>query len=193
MIRPAALLLLLSLAGCATQGPAPAVPKDAPTAATAAAQQAFATEGRISVRYGEQSLSGKFAWNHSTLRDELSLASPLGNQLAQIVRDGSGVQLINSRQERFTAPDVESLTQAQLGWRLPLAGLTDWVRGRPQGAAAQVQKDEAGRLLQLKEAGWVIDYSYAGTAALPQRLILNYPPAEQALEIRLVLDSWDAR
>ena len=189
-MRYAALWLVALLAACATQGPA------GPGSSSAAMQpavQAFAAEGRISVRYGEQSLSGKFTWTHATGRDELGLATPLGNQLAQIVRDPSGVQLTNSRQERYSAPDVESLTEAQLGWRLPLAGLTDWVQGRPREASAAASRDDAGRLLQLKEAGWVIDYSYAGAATLPQRLILSYPRAEQALEIRLVLDTWEAR
>jgi outer membrane lipoprotein LolB len=190
-VRYAALLLVVMLAACATQGPTGPVP--APPAAMQPAAQAFAAEGRISVHYGEQSLSGKFAWTHAPQRDELGLATPLGNQLAQIVRDPSGVQLTNSRQERYSAPDVESLTEAQLGWRLPLAGLTDWVQGRSREVSATASRDGAGRLLQLREAGWVIDYSYAGAASLPQRLILNYPGAEQALEIRLVLDTWEAR
>jgi len=189
-VRYAALWLVALLAACATQGPTS--PVAAPPAAVQPAAQAFAAEGRISVHYGEQSLSGKFTWTHAPQRDELGLATPLGNQLAQIVRDPSGVQLTNSRQERYSAPDVESLTETQLGWRLPLAGLTDWVQGRPREAdATAASRDGAGRLLQLREAGWVIDYSYAGAATLPQRLILNYPRAEQALEIRLVLDTWE--
>ena len=43
------------------------------------------------MRYGEESLSGKIAWVHSSARDEISLASPLGNQLALIVREPAGV------------------------------------------------------------------------------------------------------
>jgi outer membrane lipoprotein LolB len=152
--------------------------------------QNFSLDGRIAVRYGEESLSGKFSWAHAPATDNLSLATPLGNQIAQIVRDAGGVVLTNSRQEQFRARDVESLTEAQLGWRLPLAGLVDWVYGRPGSAGAQAQRDAAGRLTQLREAGWVIDYSYADAGPRPQRLILSYPRAEKPLEIRLVVDIW---
>jgi outer membrane lipoprotein LolB len=166
-----------------------------PTASSSATQitaQSFALEGRIAVRYGEESLSGKFAWTHAPARDQLSLATPLGNQLAQIVRDGSGVLLTNSRQEQYRAPDVETLTEQQLGWRLPLLGLTDWVRGQSQSPQSAAVRDPQGRLTELKEAGWVIAYTYNGADTLPQRLILGYPRAEKPLEIRLVVDSWSA-
>ena len=181
------------LAGCAGTGPSGGGSGAADATRTGqppAQAQVFSLEGRISVHYGEESLSGKFSWNHAPQADQLSLSTPLGNQIAQISRDGAGVILVNSRQERFGAPDVETLTEQQLGWRLPLAGLVDWVRGQPQGAAAEAERDASGRLTKLKEAGWVIDYTYADAGIRPQRLILNYPRAEKPLEIRLVVDSW---
>jgi outer membrane lipoprotein LolB len=182
------------LAACTGPGPASrpdACEADSP--ACAAIGATFAVEGRISVKYGDDSLSGKFTWSHTREHDEMSLATPLGTQVAQIVRDGAGVVLTNSRQEQFHAPDVESLTEKQLGWRLPLLGLADWVRGRARdGATAQARRDEGGRLAELKEEGWVIEYSYGDPPNLPRRLILNYPMAEKPLEIRLVVDSWNA-
>jgi len=184
-------LACLLLAACA--GPVKRQDTCGGGAAQCAARGApFSAEGRISVKYGDDSLSGKFAWSHSAARDELSLASPLGNQLAQIVRDASGVVLTNSERQEFRAADVESLTEARLGWRLPLAGLTDWVRGRPQGDGGQARRDDNGRLAELRESGWVIEYSYGDPPGLPRRLILNYPGAEKPLEIRLVIDSWNA-
>ncbi len=176
------------LAGCANFGQAPT----SALSATQVSAQSFALEGRIAVRYGEESLSGKFAWTHAPARDLLSLATPLGNQLAQIVRDDGGVVLTNSRQEQYRAPDVETLTEQQLGWRLPLLGLTDWVRGQAQSPQSAAVRDPQGRLTELKEAGWVIAYTYNGADTLPQRLILSYPPAEKPLEIRLAVDSWSA-
>jgi len=182
----AGLIALACLAGCAGTAPrggAPAAP------AGAIQGQGFALEGRISVHYGEDSLSGKFAWNHTEQSDELSLASPLGNQLAQIVRDNAGVTLTNSNRQQFHARDVESLTEARLGWRLPLAGLTDWVRGRPQGKAAEIERDTGGRISRMKENGWLIEYGYEGENKQPQRLFLNYTRAEKPLDIRLAIDT----
>ena len=183
MLRWFALLIALAcLAACATTAPGVGTPG-------AIQGQGFALEGRISVHYGEDSLSGKFAWNHAEQSDELSLASPLGNQLAQIVRDSAGVTLTNSDRQQFHARDVESLTETRLGWRLPLAGLTDWVRGRSQGATAEIERDASGRISRMKEDGWLIEYGYTGENKEPQRLFLNYTRAEKPLDIRLAIDA----
>jgi outer membrane lipoprotein LolB len=171
------------LAACAI---APAVPVDSVTLGTG---EVFALEGRVSVRYGDASLSGKIAWAHTPLRDEIRLASPLGNQLALIVREAAGVTLTDSNQMRYEAADVETLTEHQLGWRLPLAGLSDWVRARPT-AGAVARRDANDRPVHFSDAGWEIDLDYDGEARLPRRLVMVYTRAERALEIRLVVDGW---
>ena len=185
LLRCAAGACIVELAaGCAGDG----APRGARNEADARADF-FSLEGRIAVRYGEESLAGKVSWSHSALRDEINLASPLGNVLAQIVRDAGGVTMINDRRQEFRAPDAETLTERQLGWRLPLAGMTDWVRAR--AGAGEARRDEAGRLLNLRDAGWEIEFSYEDDAArLPRRLIMAYVRAAQRLEIRLVIDAW---
>ena len=184
-------LAAVVLAGCAGLGP-----RAAPGSLPDPAGEHFSLEGRVSVRFGDENLSGRIAWAHARDTDEINLASPLGNQLAQIVRDAGGVLLVDSQQQRHRAPDAETLTERQLGWRLPLGGLVDWVRGRPSAAGAGetgVARDAAGRLTRLDEAGWVIEFSYDGDAArLPRRLIMNYSRGEKPLEIRLVVDTWSA-
>ncbi len=180
----ASLITLCTLvAGCAIQGPKPEPAQAATNADT------FAIEGRVSVRYGEESLSGKIAWAHTETRDEISLASPLGNQLALIVREPAGVTLTDANQARYRAADVETLTERQLGWPLPLAGLSDWVRSRP-GANAVVRRDAAGRPTRISESGWEIDFDYEGEARLPRRLVMVFTRAARPLEIRLVIDGW---
>jgi outer membrane lipoprotein LolB len=151
----------------------------------------FAIEGRVSVRYGEESVSGRIAWTHTPDRDDLRLASPLGNQLAGIVRDARGVTLTDSDQARFDAADVETLTEQRLGWRLPLGGLIDWIRAR-SGSGGEAQRDGAGRLIRLREAGWNIEFAYADdTARRPRRLIMSHGREGQPLEIRLAIDNWN--
>ena len=177
----------LVLVGCTAMAPLARISLDA----------GFALEGRVAVRYGAENVSGRIAWTHDPARDEIGLASPLGNQLARLVRAADGVTLTDGRQEIFRAADAESLTQQRLGWRLPLAGLTDWVQGRiaagttADQAASEVQRDIAGRLSFLMQSGWRIDYSYEDdTARLPKRLILQYLKAVEPLEIRLVIERW---
>lgn len=191
-LRPALVLVqLLVLAGCTAMAPPARISQDA----------GFALEGRVAVRYGAENISGRIAWTHDPARDEIGLASPLGNQLARLVRAADGVTLTDSRQETFRAADAESLTEQRLGWRLPLSGLTDWVQGRvatglaagtiADQAAPEAQRDNAGRLSLLMQSGWRIDYSYEDdTARLPKRLILQYLKAVEPLEIRLVIERW---
>lgn len=125
-------------------------------------------------------------------RDEIGLASPLGNQLARLVRDASGVTLTDSNQQTFRAADAETLTEQRLGWRLPLTGLADWVQGRVSAGATQdVQRDIAGRISLLAQSDWRILYSYEDDTALrPKRLIMQYIKSAEPLEIRLVIERW---
>jgi len=76
------------------------------------------------------------------------------------------VTLTTSEGRDASAADAEELTERLLGFRIPLAGLADWVRGRPAPAPAPtlVRRDAAGRLAELEQSGWRIEYlEYAGT------------------------------
>ena len=182
----------MHLSGCAFSGRLPEPAADDPAPAR------FGLEGRLAVRFGEESLAGGITWTHSVARDEVGIASPLGNRLALIVRDSTGVVLTGAGGEQLRAADTEALTERSLGWRLPLSGLTDWVRARAApvetAGAADGKRDAAQRWLRLSQSGWVIDFSYQDDASrLPRRLILGFPAAEKPLEIRLVIDRWTAQ
>ena len=90
----------------------------------------------------------------------------------------------------FRASDVETLTEEVLGWRLPFAGLPDWVRGRAvAGEPSQSKLDRLQRLSELRQSGWLVQYDeYKGESATPVRLRLSRPQ----VEIRLVVDEWRA-
>lgn len=167
-----------------------------PAGAAGALSGGFALEGRISVNYGTQNLSGKVRWMHDAASDDIALASPLGTQVARLVRDSTGVALTDSEQVTHRASDAESLTQQRLGWRLPLSGLTAWVRGRTHGGAADaLRRDERGRIAFLAEDGWRVDFAYpedGPLAVLPRRIFMRYARAAEPLEVRLVIDQWVA-
>lgn len=174
-------LLMLALAGCASVPPVSAPPP--------AAQDAWTLKGRIGVQHGDESVSGQLLWQHRADRDELLMISPLGQGVARIVRDAGGVMLEVPNQAPRYAPDAESLTREMLGYALPVAGLVWWVQARPDPSAPfEVRLDEGGRVAQLRQSGWVIDYlQYTGDAR-PRRLTV----AREGLQIRLVTDSWQA-
>ncbi len=145
----------------------------------------FELTGRIAMKYRDEAASGNIAWRHSARDDELLLTSPLGQGLARIVRTGEETTLTTQDGREFRAANAELLTEQALGFRIPLAGLADWVRARPAPGPSVTRNDAGGRLAQVEQFGWKVEYvEYAGT--LPSRLNLSYP----GVQLRLSISDW---
>jgi len=150
----------------------------------------FELSGRIAVRYNNEGSSGNIAWRHRATGDEMLITSPLGQGVARIEREGDTVTVTTSDQRVYRAHDAETLTEEVLGFRVPLAGLTDWVRARPAAGPARATRDPRGRLSELTQNGWHIFYlAYRDDGELPARLRLVYP----GLELRLAISEWKTR
>ncbi len=147
----------------------------------------FELSGRIAVRFRDDSSSGNFAWRHSAAEDEVLITTPLGQGVARILRAGDAVTLIDAEGREHHATDAEALTEQVLGFRLPLAGLAEWVRARPAPGPSQIRRDEAGRVVELEQAGWTIGYlGWQQDGRLPTRLRLQYP----SLDLRITIAQW---
>ena len=175
-----ALIAAASLAACAIIAPPPA-----------ASDQPFDLVGRVAVNFEGRAFSTNLRWQHAAGREEMWLLTPLGQTLAHIVSDADGATLTASDRREYRAASVEALTRQALGWELPLARLSWWVRGEPVPASPIVaaQRDERSRLALLEQDGWRIAYvSYppGEHGGLPRRLDLT----SGAQEIRFVIDSW---
>src|SRR5271169_1070923 len=155
----------------------------APDVAPPAALAAFDVTGRMSVRHGSAGLSASFRWSHANERDELELASPLGQTVALLSGDSSQVRLQAADGRVSTADGWGALTEQGLGWPLPVQGLSFWIQGtsRP-GAQFSVEAGDDGRVAVLRQDGWTIVYqAYTQTADAawrPSRLTLTYPDVE---------------
>ena len=176
----------IALAGCAS------LPAPAPLPATqAGTDAAFSIGGRISARRGDAAVAGSFTWRHEASRDAIELATPLGQTLAQLQGDASGVtvRLQDGREER--AGDWRELTERAFGVVIPVDGLAAWVRGVPRNDARfSLERDGAGRVSLLRQDGWDVVYAYADDAApRPFRVSLTYPGAEP-IDVRVVVDRW---
>lgn len=151
----------------------------------APADQVFELAGRLAARQGEQAFTGNLSWRHAGSVDELLVTSPIGQGVARIVRKGDSVVLTTAEPREYRAPDVESLTEQALGFRLPLRGLADWVRARPGPGPARVDRTPDGRIASIEQSGWRIEYlAYEGT--LPSRMRLAYP----GIDLRLAISAW---
>ena len=132
----------------------------------------FDLAGRIAARHGNDAFTGNLGWRHSTSGDEMLLSTPLGQGVARIVRQGDAIVLTTSEGKEYSDRDGEALTERALGFRLPLAGLADWVRGRPAPS--------------LEERGWQVEYLERDEQGRPTRLRVTYP----GVELRLAISEW---
>jgi len=136
----------------------------------------FELLGRIAARYGSEAFTGNILWRHAGAGDEMLISTPLGQGLARIVREGDAVQLTTAEGKEFSAP----------GFRLPLEGLADWVRGQPSAdSPARLEKASDGKLRSLEQRGWKVEYQeYEGER--PSLMRLTY----QGIQLRLAISEW---
>lgn len=193
MIRFLLILPALLLAGCASIEPASSLPPPEAYwlhAENIAGIRTFALTGRIAVLTEKKGFSGGMRWHHHDDGDEIGFYSPIGAQLGQISAGPAGVTLTTSDKKTYTAEDAESLTQQTLGWSLPMAGLPDWVLGRPAAGEAEILAwDAAGHVQRMRQHGWDIEYpQYVETAGrqLPGKIVLRSPQ----LDLKLVVEQW---
>ncbi|WP_432422227.1 lipoprotein insertase outer membrane protein LolB [Robbsia betulipollinis] len=153
------------LSGCAT-------PQQKTEVATARASTATAYQGRFAVRYpdanGEtRNAYGNFSWDEQADAVTLSLRNPLGSVLAIVVATPTSATLELPNQAPRTASNVEELMQASLGFPMPVSGLRYWLKDQaaPQ-SHAKTTTDANGRITQIVQDGWQIDYvAFADAAA----------------------------
>jgi len=185
--RFAAIANLLMLTACAST-PAP---RDALPFKFADTRTVYEIAGRLSARHDADAFAANFHWSHAGDRDELDLASPLGQTVARLMGDARGVLLQTPDGKVETASDWTTLTSRGLGWALPIEGLAFWVQGAPRkGAPFTAEAGADGAPSVLRQDGWTIVYqAFAKDAtgvSRPARMTLDYP----GVELRLVIDAW---
>jgi outer membrane lipoprotein LolB len=182
-----ALALAALLGGCV---PA-AVERVSGPGVPAEPQSSFDVAGRLSARHGGDAVTANFRWRHASQRDELELASPLGQTVAVLSGDASNVRLQAADGRVLTASDWSALTVQGLGWPLPVDGLAFWIQGAPRpGSAFGTETGDDGRVALLRQDGWTIVYhaytQAATSGSRPARMTLSYPD----VELRIAVDSW---
>ena len=175
MRRAACAAALLLAAACAQ---APLAPPQGPLE--------FQVLGRIGARYGAEGFTGNVDWRHAKRGDDMLIATPLGQGVARIVREGDAVQLTTANGRQYSAPDAETLTERVLGFRVPLEGMAWWVRGEPMpDVPFQRQTSPEGRPSLLQQSEWRIAYLDFDNGR-PKLMQLNYP----GIQLRFAITEW---
>ncbi|CAG2139459.1 Outer-membrane lipoprotein LolB [Cupriavidus yeoncheonensis] len=182
------------LAACASVAPS----RGFDTGETAASRHYTGRFSANYVRYGrDEGVQGSFRWEEQGRNVRLDLLSPLGQTLAVVTATPSGATLDLPNKPPRNAPEVDSLLEDALGFALPVAGMRDWLHGRPSaGRPANATRDAQGRLATLAQDGWSVRYvawqdapaSAQTTAARPRRIDLERDRGPTPLSVKLVID-----
>jgi outer membrane lipoprotein LolB len=185
----AAVALALLLSACAPTKVRPASAEQ--TAATARTQVDY--DGRFAIKYNDQNGTernayGNFSWHQQGDTVNIELKNPLGQTLAIIESAPSSATLQLPNKPPQTAARVDDLMHDALGFALPVAGLRYWLEpvAAPGSKATTETDPQNGRIKQLEQDGWTINYYEYTTDNNVKRMNLTHedPP----LAIRLVLD-----
>jgi outer membrane lipoprotein LolB len=118
------LLLVVWVAGCATQAPAPKPP----------AEEQTHWQGKLALRVFSnpvQALSASFDLQGRPGAGELTLSTPLGTTLARLQWDANSATLTaNGEQKEYGS--LQELARKATGSDLPVASLFAWLQGRDE-------------------------------------------------------------
>ncbi len=187
-------LALIFAAGCATRPPV--VGETAAESvwlehrATLEALADWQVQGRVAIRRGEDGWNASFDWQQRHGNYRIRLRGPFGQGGVELHGDSLGVWLRRSDQPPVYARSAEDLLAQEIGWRLPVLGLVDWLRGLPvESQPASLDWDQQGRLQTLQQDGWAIEYPRyreVGGRQLPDKVRMT----RDRLQVRLVIDKW---
>lgn len=154
-------------------------------------QKQWGFSGRVAVSNGKDGGSGRIDWRQNGADYSVQLSAPITRQSwkLSIVRGEATLDGLEGGVRH--GRDAGLLVQQATGWEIPLASLSDWVRGLRGKDAQSVQYDAQGRLAHMQQAGWSIDYLWpqeAGDNALPRRI----DAVKGQAKVKLLVDQWQA-
>lgn len=195
--------VLVLLHGCASAPPPPdedhsrTEPSDWDERRTElAAFDQWTLEGRIAVRQGDRNDTGIIRmWEQDGEDFELRISSSfMGMGLTQIKGDPGHLIINTPDGEQYISDNPQLLIHEAMGWDLPIANLSWWVRGLPAPGDDEFHLyfDEDGNVGHLHQDGWEIYYeNHASTngelPATPRRLTATHGNAL----VRIAISSWE--
>ncbi|MCX9155566.1 outer membrane lipoprotein LolB [Niveibacterium sp. 24ML] len=153
------------------------------------AQSDFSMSGRVLVRQAERADVLRLYWSHRGESDDVRLETPLGQTLAELSMGQGFARARLGDGREFEAADDSALASQVIGTALPLRRFAGWLQAEPGGAASQIERDAAGRVLTMSDAGWRLSYAGHGDVVSLDGPSLIEAKREDVL-VRIKIETW---
>lgn len=154
------------------------------------AVEQWTVEGRLAIRDGEDGGSGKLRWQAGPGGDRLDFHGALGRGAWRLLVEPEEAVLTLADGSVYRASSVDRLVVEQIGWPVPVAELSWWIRGlAAPGERARRSLGETGVLLELHQAGWTIEFDRY--RAVGEELMPGFMNAQRGdRRVRFVVGDW---
>jgi outer membrane lipoprotein LolB len=145
---------------------------------------------RIGVSNGKDGGSGDLLWRQNGDHYDFTVHAPVTGRTWKLSGDARGALLEGVDPQPISASDPERLLHERLGWDVPLAQLSVWVRGMRASGFSKVEYDAQNLPALIEQAGWKVEYRdwFADRdPPLPRKLFASRGSAR----VRVAIESWD--
>lgn len=191
--------ITLMLAGCVSTPPSQG-PTKSPDSAQWRHHQAqvsqvtqFESRGAFAYLSDQHRVYARFNWQQQAEdRYRLRLTSPIGSTELQLDQQGSTVQLVDNKGQRYLSRNAEEMVSTLTGMQIPLANLRQWMIGLPgQATSFTLNNDYLLHTADYSVDGvtWHVvinNYTHQKNVMLPASLELS--TAGQRIKLRI--DNW---
>lgn len=191
--RPGALLAALLLAACAAVPPPDRAQRDRAPLYEQRLERLrevddWSLEGRLAINDSRDGGSGQLRWQQRDGSSRMDFRGALGRGAWRLQADPAGAELEFADGRLHRAESVDALVRAEVGWPVPVESLAWWIRGlAAPGPVQQRVLDEQGRLSELRQGDWNIEfgrYGSVGDVSMPMRITARQDERTVKLAIR---------
>lgn len=154
-----------------------------------ASQPEWQLAGRLGVSNAKDAGSGSLQWKQDGDAFRFSVHAPVTGKTWVLAGDARRVVLEGLRDRPVEGTDAAALLDRELGWQVPVAQLTQWVRAARAKGDAQIEFRNDGLPAVIRQDGWTIeypDYDQTHQPALPRKIFASRGDSR----VRLSISEW---
>ena len=153
------------------------------------AQPNWVLSGRLGVSNAKDAGSGSLEWKQDGDAFRFSVHAPVTGKTWVLAGDAHRVVLEGLREQPVEGTDAAALLERELGWHVPVAELTEWVRAARAKGEAEIEFRSDGLPAVIRQDGWKIeypDYDEAHQPPLPRKVFAS----RGEYRVRLSVSEW---